>query len=211
MKKVVLSLVALVAVSLIAMPAMADTAYNNLGNPPSYNCCSGWTVGGSSSPVGLVEDAEQFTSMATGSVNQIDVAVGWVLGTNSITVQLWTSVGDLPGTMLGSGTVGNLPVFGTCCAVDTVTGNLGSVVAGQQYFVVVLAANDEWAAWNLSNSDVGLLLQNSGSGWNQFFGEQEGGYDVLTGGVGTPEPGTFVMLGSGVLALAGAFRRKINL
>ena len=108
MKKVVLCLIAVVAISMAAVPALADTAYNNLGTPPSYNCCAGWTVGGVSSPVGLVEDGEQFTSLATGSVNQIDVAVGWVVGTNALTVQLWTSVGDLPGTMLGSGTVTGL-------------------------------------------------------------------------------------------------------
>jgi hypothetical protein len=32
----------------------------------------------------------------------------------------------------------------------------------------------------------------------------------ISGGTGTPEPGTLVMLGSGVLGLAGILRRKIN-
>jgi hypothetical protein len=213
MRKVVLSLIALMAISIVAMPALADIAYSNLGSPPSYNCCSGWTVGGINSPVGLVNDAEQFTSSVSGNVNQIDVGLGWVTGGNpSATIQLWTSVGDLPGTMLGSGTVSNLPVFGsTSTILATITGNLGAVTAGNQYFVVILADAGAWEAWNWNDTNAtGLLLQDSGNGWNSFPGQVDGAFDVLTGS-GVPEPGTFVMLGSGVVALAGAFRRKINL
>src|SRR6266581_4135269 len=128
----VLTFVALLAFS---VPVMADIAYSNLGSPASYNCCTGWTVGGPNSPVGLVNDAEQFTSLVSGSVTQIDVGLGWVVGTNSATIELWTSVGNLPGVMLGSGTVTNLPVFGsTSTILGTVTGNLGAITAGDQYF-----------------------------------------------------------------------------
>lgn len=213
MKKAVLCLVALVAIS-ITLPAVADTAYTNLGNPPSYNCCTGWTVGGEGSPVGLINDAEQFTSLVTGNVNQIDVGLGWVTGGSpSATIELWSSVGDLPGVMLGSGTVTNLPVFGsTSTTLATITGNLGAVVAGEQYFVVIRADRGAWEAWNLNNTGaVGLLLQDSGGGWVQFPDNDMGAFDVLTGGGGVPEPGTFVMLGSGVLAAAGMIRRKFNL
>ena len=114
MKKLsVFTIVALVALCAASVPAMADIAYSNLGSPVNYNCCSGWTVGGANSPVGLVNDAEQFTSATTGNVSQIDVGLGWVTGGNpDATIQLWTSVGDLPGVMLGSETVTNLPCSG---------------------------------------------------------------------------------------------------
>jgi len=213
MKKAVVCLVALVAIS-IALPAMADIAYTNLGDPPSYNCCSGWTVGGSQSPVGLINDAEQFTSSVSGNVTQIDVGLGWVTGGNpSATIELWTSVNDLPGMLLGSGTVNNLPVFGsTSTTLATVTGNLGAVVAGEQYFVVIRADVGAWEAWNINNTGAtGLLLQDSGNGWNSFPGSDQGAFDVITGGGGVPEPGTFLMLGSGVLAAAGVIRRKLSL
>lgn len=209
MRKV--SLLALLVVCLAA-PMMADIAYSNLGNPPFYDCCNGWTVGGDGSPVGRIDNAQQFTSLTSGTVSQIDVALGWVTGgTPGATIQLWTSVNDLPGIMLGSGTVSNLPVFGqTSSQVATITGDLGSITAGQQYFVVVLADQGAWEAWNWNTQgDIGLLLQGDGTGWNSFPGNTLGAFDVITGGGGVPEPGTLVMLGTGVLGLAGAIRRKL--
>jgi hypothetical protein len=194
-----------------ALPAMADVAFSDLGNPVNYNCCVGWTVGGQNSLVGLVNDANQFTSLVSGNVDQIDLGLGLVLGTNSATVQLWTSVNNLPGTMLGSGTVTGLPTFGTTSsALVTATGNFGAVTAGQQYFVVILAASDAWEAWNLNNQGVnGLLLQDTGNGWMQFFGSTLGAFDVLTGGGGqVPEPASLMLVGSGLLAVASKLRRK---
>jgi hypothetical protein len=213
-RKLSTSFLLVVALSLAAIPAMADVAYSNLGNPPSYNCCSGWTVGGVNSIVGLVRNAEQFTSAVSGEVSQIDVGLGWVVGTDAATISLWTSVNDLPGMELGSWGVSNMPVFGsTSTILTTITGISGvHVDANSQYFLVIEAADDAWEAWNWNDTGAtGLLLQDSGNGWVQFPDNTVGAFDVLTGGVAVPEPGTLVMLGSGVLAAAGAFRRKLNL
>ena len=200
------------AMCLVALPVMADTAYSNLGNPPTYNCCQGWTVGGQNSVVGLIRDAEQFTSATSGSVNQIDVALGWVLGTDAATVSLWTSVNDLPGTQLGSWGVSNMPVFGsTSTQLTSITGITGvSVTAGAQYFLVIDAASDAWEAWNLNTTGAtGLLLQDSGSGWNSFPDQADGAFDVLTGNTTTPEPSSLLMLGAGLAGLAGTLRKRL--
>jgi PEP-CTERM motif-containing protein len=205
------ALIAVIALGVATLPAMAGTAFSDLGNPPNYDCCVGWTVGGANSPVGLIEDANQFTAGVSGMVNQIDLGLGLVVGSNSATIQLWTSVNNLPGTMLGSVNVTGLPNFGsTSTQLVTGLGNFGSITAGQQYFVVVLAASDAWEAWNLNTQGAnGLLLQNSGNGWNQFFGSQLGAFDVLTGGGGSvPEPASLMLLGSGFLAVASRLRRK---
>ena len=74
--------------------------------------------------------------------------------------------------------------------------------------------NDTWDAWNWNSiGDTGLVdfSFDGGATWNQAFGSTRYAFDVLVGGGGVPEPGTFLMLGSGVLAAAGVIRRKINL
>jgi hypothetical protein len=119
---------------------MAGVAYTNLQSG-TYNCCQGYKVSGAS--IGLVEDAQLFTSAVSGNVNQIDVALGFGGGDNRATVSLWTDVGGAPGTDLsGLLPVSNQPVFGTTTTILTTVAVSGvSLIAGQQYFVVIMADN----------------------------------------------------------------------
>jgi hypothetical protein len=135
-----------------SFPGQTDGAFDVLNDsgafytnlvPPGYNCCSGWTIGGSTSLVGFVSDAEQFTSQLSGNVSQIDVGLGWVTGDNSATVSLWTSVGNLPGAELHSWVVTNQPTFGSTSTQLTTINASGegiSLTEGDQYFVVIEAA-----------------------------------------------------------------------
>jgi hypothetical protein len=210
-----LTLVTLIALSLATLPAMADTVFNNFGNNFDYNCCVGGTLGGPNSPVGWIIQANQFTAQAGGNVSEIDVAIGNVLGTNGATVSLWTDNGSgIPGVQLGSWNVTNLPPFGTCCAIESITGISGvSVTLGQSYFLMASTPSDTWDAWNWNSiGDTGLVdfTFDGGTTWNQAFGATRYAFQILTGTTTTPEPGTLVMLGTGVLAMAGVIRRKFN-
>lgn len=135
-----------------SFPGSIDGAFDVLGTngafytnlvPPVYNCCTGYTIGGSTSLVGFVSDAEQFTSQLSGNVSQIDVGLGWAAGDNSATVSLWTSVGNLPFAELHSWVVTNQPVFGSTSTQLTTINTSGegiSLTEGDQYFVVIEAA-----------------------------------------------------------------------
>src|ERR1017187_8377087 len=118
------------------MSAMADIAYNNTLPNPS-NCCSGWTIGGSGSLVGLVGDAQLFMSATTGTVSEISVDLGWAAGDNGAFVGIYTNNAGAPGTLVGRWVAlppaPALGPSGAACPLS-VLGRSGTLLAAQQYF-----------------------------------------------------------------------------
>ena len=128
--------------------------YNNSSSYPlgKYWCCTGYTITGSGSIVGeQFADGMPFTPSVNATVTHIGVAVGWVTGTNEVTVTLNADNGGLPGSVLGTFNISSLPSFGSCCSVEVESLSGVPVNAGTQYWVVVQSTtptNDTWAAWN---------------------------------------------------------------
>jgi hypothetical protein len=132
--------------------------YNNLSTYPlgRYWCCSGWTISGPNSLIGeTFAAAMPFTPAGNATVTKIVVAVGYVTGTNGVTVSLNSDAGGLPGAALASFDLSGLPQFGTCCTLQL--SNTGvPVTGGTKYWVVVATGDDTldtWDAWNQNDTN----------------------------------------------------------
>jgi len=200
-----------------ALPATSKAStviYSDFGSNNNYDCCEGYTISGSNSVIGTAySDAMLFTSGANYSVTQLDVAVGYVTGTNGAQISIAEDNGGIPGTSLGSWAVTGLTTFGNCCDVATVSGITGvDLLAGWNYFVVVdPGGSDTWDAWNLNTvGAIGQLDQSNNGVWNQYTGSTLGAFDVLGNPSGTtPEPATLLLLGTGLLGIYSRRRRKV--
>lgn len=128
------------------------------------------------------------------------------------TVQQWDLAGNFIGTVTLNGYADN--GYPSDRAIASAGGYFLTYFGGQ------LQAWD--AAGNLAGSTI---LNGAGTSFDSYFSLSYAngmvfvvdvangnwrGYDVgLGGGGGVPEPGTLVMLGTGVLGIAGAIRRKL--
>jgi len=133
--------------------AKLKTIYSNLGTGTDlYYCCEGWTISGTSSPVGEAQwIGAPFTPTKAAKVTKIDVAVGYVEGTNQIVVKLAADASGLPGKTMHSWTFKNMPTFGSSYTLlDTVKDTKGIKVGKKQYWVTVTTNTkdaDLWGAW----------------------------------------------------------------
>ena len=158
-------------ITVAVSPANANTIVSTFDVGNAYNSSVGWTASGSTSAEGPFVAANEFTSSGNYSVDQIDLGLGNVAGTNSATVSLWTESSGLPGVQLGSWGVNNQPAFGVANnVVATISGISGiNLFSGSNYFLLVApGASDTWDAWNVNTIGVNgldLYSQDGGGTW----------------------------------------------
>ena len=104
--------------------------------------------------------------------------------------------------------------FGYDVYTANVTGMTGNLVAGSAYWLTLGDANDsaftQFDAWDVNGGPASCDFAVSGVP----FGDCGAGGEAFTlyasSNTGVPEPGSFLLLGSGVLSLAGVLRRKLG-
>jgi len=208
------TLVVCLATVLSAGYASASTVlYSTLGPNGQYDGSEGWDVDGANFHNQVM--AMPFTPNATSGIADVVMAMSNFAGTNSpVSVFLESDNGGAPGSILAGLTqVGNIVAFPgglvpyTCSSCPTVD-------AGTRYWLVAQETDpnsqQDWMwAWN--DVQGPFYYNETGSATGPWSADTFIMSGFRVDGSTTPEPGTLVMLGSGVLGLAGVLRRKINL
>lgn len=200
--------VATIGVLMLAAGAHADTAFDNFGDGNTFNCCTGWTISGPTSLVGVDYDqGDQFVAEASGVISRMDVAMGWVTGTNDFFVDLHEDAGGQPGNIIASWQGGTMPQFGTVnnVPVEIINNDPDAVlVQGELYWLISSVPSDTWGAWNWNSiGDTGNHAFRQANGQWQVSGNTRGTFriDVII-----PAPGAAALLGLG--GLVAAYRRR---
>ncbi|HEY4934664.1 MAG TPA: PEP-CTERM sorting domain-containing protein [Terriglobales bacterium] len=171
------------------LPAIPSTAYDSTTDG-SHNYLVDYTYGG------VYQTARDFTNPVAlfTSTGLYNLGITYDPANNSLWISGWgnTTVTDysLSGTVITSFDTGHY--FNGALAMDPATHTLWLV--------------DDENTFTLEQYSTAGVLLSSGP----YVGYSLGGeFDM--GATPTPEPGTLVMFGTGILGLAGMLRRKINL
>ncbi|HTT83057.1 MAG TPA: choice-of-anchor R domain-containing protein [Rhizomicrobium sp.] len=130
--------------------------------------------------------ALSFTPTKTSKADQISVGLGYVSGTNGVSIGLYTDAGGVPGGAIESQDVYDLPAFGTCCTYTTIKFPTVKLSAGTKYWIVLgTDANTSNAnvVWYGNTSDVidsAEMAYNQGGGWVSYNAPGAPNYNLLT-------------------------------
>jgi hypothetical protein len=213
-KLTLLTVVAAFVILLCATAGATDVLYTTLGPNGEYDTGSGYFVDGSQFTNQVL--ALPFTPNATENMVDAVLPLGNFGGGNS-PVSLYLAADDglnEPGTILATLTQqGTIQPFSSGGSLITFNCNgCGQVSSGTQYWIIAQEQDPgTQQAWMFAYQDQQghLAFDQNGSQngpWNQFDGTISG--MRIDGAV--PEPGTLVMLGSGIVAAAAGLRRKFN-
>jgi hypothetical protein len=216
MKKLIFSVLLLSLVgATLAVPAYADSVYSSGAVNGNYDA---WQINSSKSvsdSITLAQNGFVYSATFASWLNPGDTmsSIQWSLGTTAY------------GSQLGSGTAttsvflnnGN-NTFGFDVVTESISGIDVMLLAGNTYYFTlqsaVVTAGDAayWDVNNGSSSGFSSTLTPAPGSISSFYAANDS--PGLSGGEtfafsGTPEPSSFLLLGSGLMGLAGLLKRKL--
>ncbi len=206
------------AVAALAMTtaASADVVFNNFGPGDTYTTGQGWTIS-DGAPINTDNDQGDAFTVTGGNflLTSIEIALGYVTGTNRAFISLYNDDDGMPGAILETATVENMGPFGNQNdpEVALFTGTT-ALLEGEQYWVIASSDNNSWLAWNLNSiGDTGPhAFRANGGPWNISDGAPFEGPPGAAGTRGAfrvngvPGPGAIALLG--LAGLCGRRRRR---
>lgn len=207
-----LTVVAALTLVFCATAGATDILYTTLGPNGEYDSGSGYFVDGSNYYNQVL--SMSFSPSKTENLADAVLALGNYAGSNSpVSLYLQSDNGGQPGTTLATLTQqGTIQPFSSGGSLITFTcSGCGQISAGTPYWLTAWEQDPNTEqAWMYAYQD-----QTGNLAFNQV-GSIDGPWSLYNGTVsgfqvdGVPEPGTLVMLGSGIVAAAAGLRRKFN-
>lgn len=201
MKLRVASLLLLALCVIAAAPSMASVIYTNgpvngqinAYNVSTFQVSDSFTVSSAATMTGFDFGAWLFPG-------DTPVSVGWEIGTSFFGSDVASGTASLSNNFLFTNGLGADVYTSTASGLSVALGT------GTYYLTLLngVTAQGSVLFWDLNNGPSSAMQTVTGSIGSESF-------NIYGGGTSTPEPGTFIMLGSGILGMAGLLRRKFNL
>jgi hypothetical protein len=208
MRKSVLPAVLLFLLTLPAVSGAGVVAYNNLGPGDSYINWGTWfgtTPGG---PTYVA--AAQFTSAASGNLSGLTLGMFHNIGNNNVTLSLRSDAGGQLGSTLWSGSYSAcLETYGDVFRLASLGGPM--LTAGSTYWLQASTDSSSMQIWESNNQGIqGLMGRQDCGQWNIWTGTSYAMRVEVDGPAAVPEPGTMMLLGSGLVGLAAFARKRVR-
>ena len=219
------ALTALAAALLVAVPSFGGQVFfSNLVEPGGQYGPDGMGIGHTPSflpgETGEVISATKFTPPFAFRLSSIEAPLGYVFGfvpngPNQVDVFLMTDAAGLPGSIIESWHLLDLPGNGLSIPLTTIASSLNPVlIAGQQYWVAGSGGPGTFGTWSLtlfqgvsSGPDASRVIRNGvDSGWVGVPNARTGAL-VVTGDP-VPEPSTLFLELLGLVSFAAIRGRK---
>ncbi len=192
----------------LCAPLQADVLHDNFGDNDFYDTIS-YTIS-DGSPLNTDRDqGEKLLFSEDYYLDQVDAAMGLLMGQNIMNLSLYSDDGGLPGVILETSTVvDQMGPMGTVNppVVFTFSGTT-QMYAGTTYWLIGSSENDTWAGWGKNTiGEIGVHAQRTELVWDLFDNSTVSAYRLY--GSAVPTPSSLCLLAFGGFAASSRRRRR---